>query len=323
MVARCLLYRRQRSISDKEIEHAGGIEMIPLTLNKKGSIIDQHPCFSESAHHKFGRIHLPVAPACNIQCNYCIRKYDCANESRPGITSKVLSAGEALERVRTLVERSGNLSVAGIAGPGDPLANNATFDVMRALHREFPELILCVSTNGLLLPDRLEELIKSGVRSLTITINSILPETAEKVYSWITKGGKRYHDREAAEYLLCNQWKGLGNAIEAGLIVKVNTVFIPGINDSEIPLIAKSAGELGADIMNILPLIPQASFGHLERPSREAISKMREACRRHIPQMTHCKQCRADACGILGEDKDMELEVLNARIGEDYCENVF
>ena len=297
--------------------------MIPLTVNKNRGTIGRHPCFSESAHHLFGRIHLSVAPACNIQCNYCIRKYDCANESRPGITSKVLSVAEALERVRTMVERSGNLSVAGIAGPGDPLANNATFDVMRAVHREFPELILCVSTNGLLLPDRLEELIKSGVRSLTITINSIFPETAERVYSWITKGGKRYSGREAAEYLLSNQWKGLRNAIEAGLIIKVNTVFIPGINEEEIPLIAKSAGELGADLMNILPLIPQASFEHLERPSREAISKMRDICRRHIPQMTHCKQCRADACGILGEDKDMELEVLNARIGEDYCENVF
>ncbi len=323
MMARCLLYTGQRNVSDTKIERAGGTRMIPLTLNKKGGIIDQHPCFSESAHHKFGRIHLPVAPACNIQCNYCIRKFDCANESRPGITSKVLSPVEALDRVRTLVERSGNLSVAGIAGPGDPLANDSTFDVMRALHREFPDLILCVSTNGLLLPDRLEELIKSGVRSLTITINAVSSETAEKVYAWINRGGKRHSAREAAEYLLSKQWKGLSNSIEAGLIVKVNTVFIPGINDAEIPLIAKSAGGLGADIMNILPLIPQASFAHLERPSREAIYKMREVCGQYIPQMTHCKQCRADACGIIGEDKDIELEMLNASIGEDYCENVF
>jgi nitrogen fixation protein NifB len=297
--------------------------VIPLTVNKNRNILEQHPCFSESAHHKFGRIHLPVAPACNIQCNYCIRKFDCANESRPGVTSRVFSVEESLERVRTLVERSGRLSVVGIAGPGDPLANSATFDVMRAVHREFPELILCVSTNGLLLPDRLEDLVKSGVRSLTITINSVFPETAEKVYAWVGKGRNRYTGREAAERLLCSQWKGLSNAIEAGLIVKINTVFIPGVNDTEIPLIAKLAGETGAEIMNILPLIPQAAFGHLERPSREDIARMRETCRKHIPQMTHCKQCRADACGILGEDKDMELEMLNAKIGEDYCENVF
>ena len=268
-------------------------------------------------------MHLPVAPACNIQCNYCIRKYDCANESRPGITSKVLTLDESMERVRTLMDRSGKLSVVGIAGPGDPLANNTTFDVMNAVRREFPDLILCVSTNGLLLPERLEDLVKAGVRSLTVTINAVFPETAAAVYAWINYRGKRYTGMEAAEYLLCNQWKGLSNAVEAGLIVKVNTVFIQGVNDAEIPLIAKLAGETGAEIMNILPLIPQAGFGHLERPSREEIANMREACGGQISQMSHCKQCRADACGILGEDKDMELEVLNARIGEEYCDNVF
>jgi nitrogen fixation protein NifB len=281
-----------------------------------------HPCFSGEAHHKFGRIHLPVAPACNIQCRYCIRKYDCANESRPGITSKVLTPSEALERVRALVERNEKLSVVGIAGPGDPLANDTTFKTLRAINREFPDLILCVSTNGLYLSDRLEDLVRSGVRSLTITINAVMPETAEKIYSWVSYRGRKYTGRDAAECLLCNQWRGLRNAIDAGLIVKVNSVLIPGVNDEEIPLIAWLAGGKGADLMNIMPLIPQAEFEYLQRPSREMINIMREKCIKYIPQMTHCRQCRADACGILGEDKDMELEVLNARIGEEYCEMV-
>lgn len=301
--------------------------MIPLKTGyikakRSSDILRNHPCFSEEAHHKFGRIHLPVAPACNIQCRYCIKKYDCANESRPGITSKVLTPGEAMERVRAVVERNDNISVIGIAGPGDPLANDETFEAMSAIHREFPELILCVSTNGLRLTERLEDLLRSGVRSLTITINAVTPEMGEKIYSWAIVNGKRYTGREAAEQIVGNQWRGLRNAIDAGLIVKVNTVFIPGINDVEIPLIAWSAGERGADIMNIMPLIPQAEFSGLERPSREMITRKREVCGKNIPQMTHCRQCRADACGILGEDKDMELEVLHSMIGEDYCEMV-
>jgi len=297
--------------------------MIPhLTIRKGRSIIDSHPCFSKEAHHRFGRVHLPVAPECNIQCRYCVRKYDCANESRPGITSKVLTPAEALERVRALVERDEKLSVIGIAGPGDPLANDTTFETMRAIHREFPELILCISTNGLYLSDRLEELVRSGVRSLTITINAVMPETAEKIYSWVLYRGKRYTGKEAAECLLCNQWRGLRNAIDAGLIVKINTVLIPGVNDTDIPLIAWLAGGRGAHLMNIMPLIPQAEFRHLQRPTHIEILTMRSICKTYIPQMTHCRQCRADACGILGEDKDMELEVLNARIGEEYCEMV-
>jgi nitrogen fixation protein NifB len=286
------------------------------------NFIKTHPCFTEEAHTRFSRAHLSVAPACNIQCRYCIRKYDCANESRPGITSKVLSPDEAVERTRVLVERSERLSVVGIAGPGDPLANVATYVTMGNIHSEFPDLTLCVSTNGLLLPERLEQLIASGVRSLTVTINAVTPETAEKVYRWVSYQGKRYEGKAAVELLLGNQWQGLEMAVQAGLVVKVNTVFIPGVNDHEIPLIAERAGKLGAEIMNILPLIPQAEFTELKRPSHAEITRLREACRPFIKQMTHCKQCRADACGILGEDKDMELEVLMTRIGEEYNEMV-
>jgi len=281
-----------------------------------------HPCFSEEAHKKFGRIHLPVAPVCNIQCRYCIRKYDCANESRPGITSKVMSPFEALQRVRVVSDRNENISVIGIAGPGDPLANDATFETLSLIHKEFPEIILCVSTNGLLLPDRLDELIKSGVRSITITMNAVTPMTAEKVYSWAYYKGKRYTGSDAAGLIVKNQSRGLRNSIDAGLIVKVNTVFIPGVNDLEIPLIAWEAGRTGADIMNIIPLIPQAEFENFVRPNHAMLGKKRDECRAYVPQMTHCRQCRADACGILGEDKDMELEVLNAMIGEDYCDVV-
>jgi nitrogen fixation protein NifB len=301
--------------------------MIPFTpgnakTKRSADILKTHPCFSKEAHHKFGRIHLPVAPRCNIQCRYCIRKYDCANESRPGITSKVLTPPEALERVRAVVDRNDNISVIGIAGPGDPLANDETFEVMSMVHEEFPDLTLCVSTNGLVLPDKIEHLMRSGVRSITITINAATTGVAEKIYSWISYKGRRYSGKEAARRIVASQWRGLTNAIDAGFIVKVNTVLIPGINDVEIPLIAWGAGERGADIMNIMPLIPQAEFADLSRPSRETIEKKRKECSGHISQMSHCRQCRADACGILGEDKDMELEVLNARIGEEYCEMV-
>jgi nitrogen fixation protein NifB len=286
------------------------------------SLIKTHPCFSEAAHQTFGRIHLPVAPACNIQCRYCIRKFDCANESRPGITSKVLTPEEAIERVRTLIERNDRLTVVGIAGPGDPLANSDTYRTLRQINHEFPNLTLCLSTNGLLLPDRLEEIISAGVQSLTVTISAASIDTAASIYAWTMYEGKRYEGRDAAQLMLRNQWQGLFDAVRAGLVVKVNTVYIPGINETEIPMIAERAGSLGVHIMNIIPLIPQADFSHLKRPDHKAISAMRDSCRPYVSQMTHCRQCRADACGILGEDKDMELEVLMARIGEDYTESV-
>ena len=57
---------------------------------------NNHPCFDDSARHRYARVHLPVAPRCNIQCNFCDRKMDCLNESRPGVTSSVLSPGQAV-----------------------------------------------------------------------------------------------------------------------------------------------------------------------------------------------------------------------------------
>ena len=57
--------------------------------------IENHPCYSEEAHHHYARMHVAVAPACNIQCNYCNRKYDCANESRPGVVSELLTPEES------------------------------------------------------------------------------------------------------------------------------------------------------------------------------------------------------------------------------------
>ena len=85
--------------------------------------LTQHPCFNSDVRHRTGRIHLPVAPKCNIQCNYCNRKFDCANESRPGVTSAVLSPNQALALSHRALEKAPYLKVVGIAGPGDPFAN--------------------------------------------------------------------------------------------------------------------------------------------------------------------------------------------------------
>jgi len=287
-------------------------------------VMANHPCFSKDAHKRSGRIHLPVAPECNIQCGYCVRKYDCVNESRPGVASTVLTPQEAIERVRAVVERSGGeIAAVGIAGPGDPLANEATFETLDLVRREYPEAILCVSTNGLALPERINDLVAVGVRSLTVTINAVMPETAHAVYAWVRgENGERMSGIEGAQRLLDRQWEGLRLAVRAGLIVKVNSVLIPGVNDMELPAVAMLASEYGAHLSNILPLIPQSRFRHLKPPSPADIHAARDACGAYLSQMTHCNQCRADACGLIGKDRDMETETLMARLGEDYSEMV-
>ena len=66
------------------------------------------------------------------------------------------------------------MTVLGIAGPGDPLANpQRTFETFRMLTEQAPDIKLCVSTNGLALPDCVDELAKHNIDHVTITINCV------------------------------------------------------------------------------------------------------------------------------------------------------
>jgi nitrogen fixation protein NifB len=270
----------------------------PAQLRK----IQEHPCFSEKACHFFGRMHLPVAPKCNIQCNYCIRKFDCVNESRPGVTSKVLKPQEALERVREVVKKVPYIKVIAVAGPGEPLFNEETFETFRLVKEEFPYLLRCMSTNGLLLPDRMADIVDIGINTLTVTVNAVDPAIGKEIYAFINYHGNRYHGEEGVAILIRNQLEGIQEAVKRKILVKVNTVLIPTVNDEHIIDITKKISELGVYIQNIIPIIPQYKFAHIKPPTPQEKREIQEKCRKYVMQMTHCRQCRADAIGRLGKD---------------------
>jgi nitrogen fixation protein NifB len=264
--------------------------------------IQEHPCFSEKACHLFGRCHLPVAPKCNIQCNYCIRDFDCVNESRPGVTTKVLNPDESMELVKKVIDKYNYIKVIGIAGPGEPLANEETFETLRRLHEQYPNVIKCLSTNGLLLPEKIDLLEKYDVGNITVTLNAIDPEIGAKIYQFIDYKGKRYTGIEGAKILLSQQLKGIEEAVRRHMIVKINTVYIPGINEDHIPEIAKKVGEMGVYTFNVIPLIAQYKFADITPPTPQMKRKMQDECAKYVKQMRHCQRCRADAIGKLGQD---------------------
>ena len=273
------------------------------------AMLDTHPCYSEKAHTKFARMHLPVAPRCNIQCNYCNRKYDCTNESRPGVTSELLSAEQAVEKIRYVKEKIPYLSVIGIAGPGDPLANEETFRTLEQVGREFPDLTLCLSTNGLMLSESVDRLKKLGVKFITVTMNAIDPKVGAKIYDFVVWEGKTLRGEDAAAKLIEKQIEGIRKAVASGMLVKVNTVMVAGINDDHIPEVARMVKSLGAYMVNIIPMIPVpgTKFADLKAPTAEQRKKLQDLCEPDIKQMRHCRFCRADAIGLLGEDRSAEF----------------
>src|SRR5512133_212103 len=134
----------------------------------------KHPCFDKEAKGKYGRVHLPIAPKCNIQCNYCNRDYDCVNESRPGVTSTLLKPDQAIEYMKALTTKYDNITVAGIAGPGDAFAQaDVVMETLSKMKEEVPQLIPCLSSNGLDIMPYIDDLKKLGVKHVTLTINGI------------------------------------------------------------------------------------------------------------------------------------------------------
>lgn len=281
-------------------------------LAAQGEKVATHPCYSKGAH-KYARMHLPVAPACNIQCNYCNRKFDCSNESRPGVVSKLLSPAQAAERFKKVKARIPETRVVGIAGPGDPLANPAaTLASLKAIAATQEEVHLCVSTNGLALLELVDDLKAVGVDHLTITINCIDAAIGAKIYPWIYFNHKRLRGLEAAQTLIDRQLAGLEAAVNAGMLVKVNTVLIPGINDHHVGELAQELKQYGALLHNVMPLISDPAHGTYfgltgqRGPNEQELELAREAAGQNMDIMSHCQQCRADAVGRLGKDEDMQ-----------------
>ncbi len=276
--------------------------------------IKDHPCYSEEAHHFFARMHLAVAPACNIQCNYCNRKYDCANESRPGVTSERLSPEQGLRKVLAVAAKVPQLSVLGVAGPGDALFDwRRTFETFRLVEQHLPDIKFCISTNGLVLPDHVERIASHNIDHVTITINMVDPEVGAAIYPWIYFNGRRYTGVEGARILHERQMEGLEALTARGILVKVNSVMIPGINDQHLPAVNAAIKERGAFLHNVLPLISDAAHGTAfglegrRGPSPDELKTLQDRLAGGANLMRHCRQCRADAVGLLGEDLSQQF----------------
>ncbi|MDR2605846.1 MAG: radical SAM protein [Oscillospiraceae bacterium] len=269
----------------------------------------EHPCFALGAPNNKGRIHLPVSPGCNIACAFCSRAMESDRSvERPGVTGEVLTPIEALEVVRRAVELAPEITVVGIAGPGDTLATPFALETFRLVKAEFPHLLRCMSTNGLLLPQKSDEILEVGIDTLTVTVNAVDPEILRQIVFSVNP-----------EKLIRNQLEGIRRLSAAGVTVKVNAVLVPGINDAHIAEIAKTVAAAGATVFNIIPLIPQNRLSDVRAPECTEIDSVRRDAERYIRVFRHCQHCRADAIGVPG-GKDYGEQIYQKRVSQ---ENTF
>jgi len=103
---------------------------------------------------------------------------------------------------------------------GEPLMRKGIIDICRRVSETPGIEELCLTSNGILLPEFAVKLKDAGVNRLNISLDSLDPNT----YREITRNGN-----------LADALTGFDAALKAGFdAIKINAVLIGGVNDNEI-----------------------------------------------------------------------------------------
>ena len=266
--------------------------------------LTHHPCFSNQRQDLWARIHLPVAKRCNVKCIFCDHQSGAScHTSRPGYSARLMSANEAIHRTLEERNKNSNLKIIAISGPGEPLYNEETFETLEMIQSLDIDCKLCLSTNGVLLNEKTGKLVNLGVESISVSMSGINPEVVARIYEWAIIDGAIMRDLRMAKQIYSRQLKGIQHASRNGLIVKVNTILIPGLNTGDIQPLAKQISSAGAVLQNIVPLVPYCTSEELRPPTPNELKTARIIGSEFISQFHHCRQCRSDVVGIPGNDR--------------------
>jgi len=196
-----------------------------------------------------GCIFLPVAPRANARRRF-------GEPSSPG---RALGAGDVVQWLDRVLAGGLALSGAGVAGPGEPLAEPAALlETLRAVHGAHPELPLFLVTNGLCpqdadMPQLARELAAAGLSRATVLVDAVDPALIEQIFAWIRPGRRTLPLPEAARLLADAQALAVRSFREAGLVVTVRMTVYPGVNDQHVEDVANAAAVLGADLFDLRP----------------------------------------------------------------------
>jgi len=263
-----------------------------------------HPCWSCNRDGLWARIHLPVAHSCNVKCAYCDHQLDASGHMPvPGRSRRVMTPTQAIKVTLDELRKDPNLRIVAISGPGEPLACPQTFTTLRGVKALGVDIEFCLSTNGVLLEEKTKQLVELGARTISVTMSTVSPETASRIYEWAMIDGKRLTGPEMGEKVIDVQLKGISSATKAGVFVKVNSILIPEMNGKQMEALARALRNAGARLQNIVPLVPFDNMVKERPPAQNELQDARSRASRFMEQFHHCKQCRSDVVGIPGADR--------------------
>ena len=162
---------------------------------------------------KFNReidyLRISLTEACNLRCIYCMPEGDVCFKNDKGLTD---------DEIKYLIDIFGDIGLKKIRFTGgEPLLRKNIVElVLKAKEKEIGKIAL--TTNGVLLPKYLDELINAGLNEINISLDSL----KEDVFKKITRGGN-----------LISVVESIKKAVNKGIKVKINAVIVKGINDNE------------------------------------------------------------------------------------------
>ena len=182
-------------------------KILTKNLSKQNILVDSHG-------RTINYLRLSVTDRCNYRCTYCMP------EKMKFLPKKDLLTFEEMDHLCSLFIARGitNIRLSG----GEPLVRKGVLRFISNLSRyivsgDLNEITL--TTNGSQLKSLSEDLFRSGVRRVNVSLDSL----SEEKFSRITRRDD-----------LCNVIEGLEAAKKAGLKIKINTVVIKNKNLDEI-----------------------------------------------------------------------------------------
>ena len=185
-------------------------------------------------------LRLSVTDLCNLRCRYCMPE--------AGVYKKRHEDMLTEDEMVTAVTAAAQLGIRKlrITG-GEPLVKKNILSICRRTAAVPGIDEVCVTTNGVLLKDFAENLKKSGVKRLNISLDTL---NGEK-FSRITRGGN-----------LQAVLSGIDAALSAGFRkIKINAVLMGGFNDDEINELAQLTIKQSVDV-RFIELMPMVDTGY-------------------------------------------------------------
>jgi nitrogen fixation protein NifB len=190
-----------------------------------------------------------------------------------------------MEQISPLMVGGGPVEELCLAGPGEALVSPTTRIALRILGWHYPGVMRSLWTNGLLLADQIDELVRLGLSKVIITINAFTRETSGRLYERLTYRGRGYRGGDAGVLLSEKQWLGLSLAKDRGMRVVVHTSLIPRVNEQDLAQIARQAGILGADGMALTSLAASGKIGRQGDVIKTQIKEKRIELGVYLPQI--------------------------------------